>query len=162
MVSEPIVRPAGRVILIGPGGRALMFRGGDPHRPADGTWWFTPGGGVDPGESSIEACHRELWEETGHSDVEWSGLIARREATFSFMGATYLAREDFYVAHTTHLDVSPLGMTPVEEEWIEEHRWMDATSIRRLTEPVYPVELPDVLSGLAARRYPSSPWVWSS
>lgn len=160
MVSEPILRPAGRVILIGPGGRALLFRGGDPHRPADGTWWFTPGGGVDPGESTVETCHRELWEETGHHDVEWSGLIARREAIFSFMGATYLSREDFYVAHTASLDVSPLGMTPLEEESIEEHRWLDATSMRHLTEPIYPAELPDVLSGLAARRYPSVPWVW--
>lgn len=156
------MRPAGRVILIGPGGRALLFRGGDPHRPRDGSWWFTPGGAVDPGETAEEAAHRELWEETGQSEVEWSPLIARRETTFSFMGATYLSREDFYVAHTTRLEVSPLGLTDLEQKSIEEHRWLDATAMRRLPEPMYPLELPDVLAGLAARRYPPSPWTWSA
>ena len=27
--------------------------------------WCLPGGGMDPGESAVEACVREVWEETG-------------------------------------------------------------------------------------------------
>jgi 8-oxo-dGTP pyrophosphatase MutT (NUDIX family) len=158
--GEPIPRTSGRVILIGPGSRTLLFRGGDPHRPADGTWWFTPGGGADPGESSFEAARRELWEETGHSDVEWSGLVARREAVFMFLGATYLSREEFYVAHTTRLEIDPSGFTDLEADSVEEYRWLDSTAIRRLPDPVYPAELTVCLGGLAARRYPAQPWTW--
>lgn len=139
----------------------MLFRGGDPHRPGDGTWWFTPGGGVDPGETTEEAARRELWEETGQSDVEWGGLVARREVTFLFMGATYLSREDFFVAHTASLDVDPGGLTPLEEEAMQDRRWFDATSIRRLTEPVYPLELCTVLSRLSVHDYPPEPWSWS-
>lgn len=148
------------MILIGPGARTLLFRGGDPHRPADGTWWFTPGGGVEPDESVHEAARRELLEETGQSDVAWSGLVATREVTFPFMGDTYRATEHFYVAHTTSLTVDLVGLTDIEAEVVAEHRWLDATDIRRLHEPVYPVELESVLNRLAARRYPSEPWTW--
>ncbi len=31
----------------------------------DGNGWALPGGGLDPGESPLEGCLRELWEETG-------------------------------------------------------------------------------------------------
>lgn len=156
----PIPRIAARVILIGPGARTLLFRGGDPHRPHDGTWWFTPGGALEPDETSEEAARRELWEETGQSNVEWGGLVAEREAVFDFLGATYRSIERYYVAHTADLSVRPAGLTELEVESVEEHRWMDATDLRRLAEPVYPAELPTVLPRLAARDYPADPWSW--
>jgi 8-oxo-dGTP pyrophosphatase MutT (NUDIX family) len=158
--SPPIDRCAARVILIGPGARTLLFRGGDPDRPHDGTWWFTPGGGVEDGESTEEAARRELWEETSQSDVEWGGLVARRQTVFDFLGATYRSIEDFYVAYTSVLDVKPSAFNDVEWESIEEHRWLDVTSIRRLSEPVYPPQIASVLGRLSVHDYPSPPWTW--
>lgn len=157
---EPILRPSGRVILIGPGGVTLLFRGGDPSRPTGGTWWFTPGGGTDPGESTFEAARRELWEETGQRDVEWSGMVARREAVFAYMGKTYRSIEEFYVARTHSLAVDLGGLTELEVEAVEEHRWFDRGALERLPEPVYPVALADHLAGLVAGAIPSAPWVW--
>ena len=34
-------------------------------RRADNGQWCLPGGGMEPGESVMEACEREVWEETG-------------------------------------------------------------------------------------------------
>ena len=157
---EPIERPSGRVILIGPGGVTLLFRGGDPSRPSDGTWWFTPGGGADPGESTFDAARRELWEETGQRDVEWSGMVARREAVFHYMGTIYRSVEEFYVARTGSLVVDLHGLTELEVEAVEEHRWLDRVALRRLSEPVYPVALADHLDVLVAGEVPSAPWLW--
>ena len=36
-----------------------------PAAPDRGSWWFTPGGGLDPGESHRDGAVRELFEETG-------------------------------------------------------------------------------------------------
>ena len=47
-------RVAARVLVVGPDRAVLLFRGSDPARPAAGTWWFTPGGGVDSGETIDE------------------------------------------------------------------------------------------------------------
>ena len=45
--------------------RVLLLRGRDPADPSAGRWWFTPGGGVDPGETVEQAARREIAEETG-------------------------------------------------------------------------------------------------
>lgn len=34
-------------------------------RRADNGQWCLPGGGMEPGETAVEACQREIWEETG-------------------------------------------------------------------------------------------------
>jgi 8-oxo-dGTP pyrophosphatase MutT (NUDIX family) len=63
-------RRAARIILLDESERVLLFRGGDPARPDAGTWWFTPGGAVEPGESTEAAARRELKEETASIDIE--------------------------------------------------------------------------------------------
>ncbi len=42
-------------------GRILLLR----HAKAEGEVWLLPGGGVQIGESLVQALKRELWEETG-------------------------------------------------------------------------------------------------
>ena len=45
--------------------RMLLFLDSDLGLDPVLHWWVTPGGGVDPGESDLEAGVRELQEETG-------------------------------------------------------------------------------------------------
>ncbi|MGH3417662.1 MAG: NUDIX domain-containing protein [Actinocrinis sp.] len=76
-------RVAGRVLLLDPEGRVLLFRGSDPARP-DWFQWFTPGGGTEAGENVRDAAARELREDPGmHVDP---GL---------YVDATALGREFF-------------------------------------------------------------------
>ena len=48
--AVPIERRAARVLLIDDQDRVLLFEGFDPEVP-DVRFWFTAGGGVEPGES---------------------------------------------------------------------------------------------------------------
>lgn len=162
MPQPTISRRAGRVVLIDSPGRVLMLRGGDPCRPERGSWWFTPGGGADAGETTFEAARRELREETGQVDLDWGVLVARRSAIFEFMGSIYRQEEDYYVAHTASSEVKPESLTDIERDSVYEHRWLDAGDLASLSEPVHPVELPGVLPGLSRRHYPNTPWSWAT
>ena len=67
MNETPTIRPAARVVLFDSERRVLLLRAEFPLRPGDTharAVWFTPGGGVEPGESYEAAALRELWEET--------------------------------------------------------------------------------------------------
>jgi 8-oxo-dGTP pyrophosphatase MutT (NUDIX family) len=82
-VPDPSDRPRKsratvRVILID-NNRTLLFEDSDPGVPGI-SWWTTPGGGVDEGESEVHAAIREVAEETGYrlSERELLGPIAMR------------------------------------------------------------------------------------
>lgn len=67
-------RPAAYVVCRSDGAVVLLCR---LTGPALNQGWFTlPGGGIDPGESPIEAAARELTEETGYSGVVGDELTA--------------------------------------------------------------------------------------
>src|SRR6266567_3969188 len=57
------LRRAGRVIVLDPEDRVLLFRYDDG--PPNGRHWSTPGGGLNDGEGYPEGARRELAEETG-------------------------------------------------------------------------------------------------
>ena len=81
-------RQAARVVLLDGQERVLLLHGKDSDAPGY-QWWFTIGGGLEPGETSRLAALRELAEETGIqlSESDLLGPIMRRQATFRFTNA---------------------------------------------------------------------------
>lgn len=152
--DEPVRRRAGRVLLLDPDGRLLMLRGRDPARPEAGHWWFTVGGGCEPGESTAEAARREAWEEAGVRIDGLGAAVAHRETQFSFEGVVYLQSEDFYVARVASTAVNTDGWTEVERRTVSECRWWAIAELEATTEVLYPVGLLGLLSDL--KRVPNA------
>jgi 8-oxo-dGTP pyrophosphatase MutT (NUDIX family) len=148
--SEVYDRPGVRVLLIDGKGRVLLFRGRDPARPDAAPYWFTVGGGLEPGETPVAGAIRETYEETGlrlrGGDLQ--GPVWHEVAEFSFQNLEYRQTQDFYLARlAADWVVDTSGFDDVELRTVDDHRWWSVEEIRATDENVYPRCLADLVEG---------------
>ena len=72
-------------------GKLLLTYQGDPHYEVQ-----LPGGGIDPGESPLQALHREVFEETG-----WR--IARPRKLGAFRRFVFMPDYDMWAEKLCHI-----------------------------------------------------------
>lgn len=95
----PRLRHAVRALLLDQDGRLVLFR---RIKPGRGTYWTTPGGKVEPGDTSPEAAlRRELDEELGATVGPLKQVFAYAEQT---LGLHYLST--FYACRLVSMDLS--------------------------------------------------------
>lgn len=123
-VSE---RVAARVLLLDEQDRLLLFRCQEPG--AERSFWITPGGGLEPGETHGQAALRELQEETGLVGVELGPCVWVRTHTFHWLGRTYRQHERFFLVRIDRHEVDPEGHTEEELKVLVEHRWWSVEEI---------------------------------
>ena len=149
-MTTPVARRAARVLLVDAAGRVLLFRGGDPAAPEAGTWWFTPGGGLEAEESWAEGAARELHEETGLrvAPEALGAPVFEERADFSFGGLVIDQDQRFFLLRVDSHDVDTSGFGEIEVASIEEHRWWSLHDLAATGETLYPLDLVDVLTRL--------------
>lgn len=146
--EEATPREAARILLFDDEGRLFLLKGHDPYMP-ERSWWFTPGGGLHPGESHREAAAREVREETGYA-VSIGALIGpvwERTAVFDFMRNPYVQHEEFFVARVSDaIERHPAAWTEAEMDTIEGEGWHSVEEIRGFDLEVFPLALGELLS----------------
>jgi 8-oxo-dGTP pyrophosphatase MutT (NUDIX family)/G:T/U-mismatch repair DNA glycosylase len=114
------LREAVRALVLDPAGRVLMVRFEDNF----GTWWSTPGGGIEPGESDEDALARELAEEAGLRDYELGPVIWTREHRLVDITSFGGQRERHYLIRVEPFDPVPaLGAAGLVAEGVHDVRW---------------------------------------
>jgi 8-oxo-dGTP pyrophosphatase MutT (NUDIX family) len=141
-----IERRAARTLLIADRS-VLLIKGCDPGRPDAGTWWLTPGGGIEDGESLETAAARELLEETGLelAPAQFSTVVATRVAEFEFDALHYHQREWFFAVRVPPFTPHARGWDDTERRALLDHRWWTIDDLVATDEIVYPRELVTVL-----------------
>jgi 8-oxo-dGTP pyrophosphatase MutT (NUDIX family) len=153
-MSDPVVRPTARVLVLAHDGaatRVLLMKSVDGY-------WFPPGGGVEPGETYEQAARRELSEETGHTAIELGPHIWNRRSVFDWRGGVLDVRERWFLATVPQaFELNVAGWTPEEREDITDHRWWSLDELAAATEPLVPRALADLVTDLVRDGAPAEP-----
>jgi ADP-ribose pyrophosphatase YjhB (NUDIX family) len=138
------LRLAGRVIVLDPEDRVLLFRYDDG--PPNGVHWSTPGGGLNEGESFPAGALRELAEETGWTDVTLGPLAGEREYTMEYADVTVRQHEQLFLARV------PQACRPVanvagmhESDGIAAWHWWTLAELDTTTEAIWPANLTELI-----------------
>jgi len=143
-VSGPVPKPrqAGRAILRDEQNRVLLIHFVLPNM----TFWATPGGGVEPGETPLQAAHRELQEELDIA-VALEGPVHQAVGIFEFEGAL-IENTDIFFAGRWDGVPRLMGATETESAALTEARWWTLGEVEQTPEPIFPRDLAKVLRQL--------------
>lgn len=143
------MREAGRLLLLDTDGRVLLIEGTDTSAPSGGTWWFTPGGGVEPGETHRDAAVRETFEELGIQVVDVGPPCLEQTIDFTFDSARFHQHELFFSARTpSSVTVDGSLRTELERRSLLGTRWWSVDDLRTTDATIYPADLAEVLQAL--------------
>jgi 8-oxo-dGTP pyrophosphatase MutT (NUDIX family) len=144
-------RRAARVICLDDRERILLLSWRDPCTGE--VLWEPPGGGLERGESDLEAAQRELHEETGlrgSLDDSWAVEVKR---DFCWNGKRFVGPERFYGLDVGQaIAAQPACLTETETGALLGSSWFSSDEIKALRERVEPPDLPAVVSALLAMR----------
>ncbi|NNM45251.1 NUDIX domain-containing protein [Knoellia koreensis] len=149
-MSEVVRRRAARVLVVSPEGEVLMINAFDPQDPAT-TYWYTVGGGVDAGESDLDAAVREVWEETGLrvDRDQLVGPVHHDRTVFPFEGRTIDQEQVFFLLATPRFDPAPAAFEETEIRSVITVAWVDPAARERAGETVYPAGLASLVAQCA-------------
>ena len=146
----PLSRPAARVVCVAPGRRVLLMRWRDPVD--DVVFWEPPGGGIEAGESALDAARRELSEETGLPGSVVTQVSTPVERDFRWCGRHFCGTETFFLGIVDKAELPDRAtLTDEEQAALLGYGWFTSEEIDTHAELVEPRGLTGILAVLEQR-----------
>ncbi|AWN37826.1 NUDIX hydrolase [Methylobacterium radiodurans] len=158
------IRHIARALVFDPDDRLLLIAYQSVHaRNPDGTpkvFWFMPGGGLEAGESHVEACRRELTEEIGR-ETEIGPQIGVCDGPFRLFKQARDARERYFLVRLPDAEVDTSRLAETEDNPLLGTRWWSMEELSSTAEHIEPAGLADLARAVATGMIPVEPAVLS-
>ncbi|EAR24079.1 hypothetical protein A20C1_02404 [marine actinobacterium PHSC20C1] len=144
MTVTGVNRLTSRVLLFDRDGRILLFLTKAPDSSGVARW-LTPGGGVDKGESHLQAAIRELYEETGLLVADLGAPVWAHDFAVQWDAA------DHDTGHAEFFRLVVDAFEPSSELWTDDervdvltHRWWTGEELAATSDTYEPAELVEI------------------
>lgn len=160
--DAPPIRHIARGLVMDPRDRVLLIEYAalrliDPARPDLQSFWFMPGGGLEPGETHVEACRRELHEEIGVADVAVGPLVALCDGPFWLFERARDARERYFLVRLPDDRIDTRRLAETEDSPVRGTRWWTIEELEGTRERIEPAGLAKVARRIISRDEPAEP-----
>ena len=132
--TVPAPRSAVRALVVDADDRVLLVRFENPA--THDTWWATPGGGIEQGESHEDTLRRELAEELGLHEFELGPLISEHERVFPWDRRLTQQHNSIYLVRVEAHEPRPT--IDLAEEGVSGYRWWALEELARTDERLTP------------------------
>jgi G:T/U-mismatch repair DNA glycosylase/8-oxo-dGTP pyrophosphatase MutT (NUDIX family) len=143
---EPVERTAVRALVLDPDLRVLLVQFKRPV--GDQSWWGSPGGGVEAGESHEQALRRELREEIGLERFEVGPLAWEHDGRFAWNRVLYRQHNTTYLVRVPEHE--PRATIDLSQEGVVDVRWWTREELDASEEQFAPPDLPARVRTLTA------------
>ena len=156
-------RDTARALVLDPGDRLLLIayqaaRDVDPlRRPGLRAFWFTPGGGLDPGEDHDAALRRELEEEIGVRDILVGPWLSYREKPFLLFRKQHFIRERHYLVRLQSPAIDTSRLAETEDNPVLDVRWWPLPELEATSDVIEPGGFVDLVRRILRGNEPKTP-----
>ena len=132
-----VARPSARVLLLDENYCCLLFA----SRDSGGEFWYPPGGALEQGEDFEDAARREVFEETGLSDIALSHEVWHRRVELEWDRQRYDCDERYFVSRVDRFTPDTSNFTAAERQTIETFRWWSLDELHATSTRLIPADL---------------------